>query len=263
MRQIRSFMFTLAAMTTMAIGAPAFAGNIDMTFEGLTDNVLVNTHYTGDRGSSFNQAAFVGRFEWTVTSSDIAGFEAGDTIYTFCTELTEYAASGTFAETPITDLPTSPGGDLSPMSDFRAGLLSELYANRFNEAVGLHGHAYDKDKAAAFQIAAWEIVYQDGGVAESSLNSLGDITLDVNGDDGAGFRVTNIAADIRSLANTWLDELVGGTTVSSNLIGFGADGLQDQITMVPLPAAVWFAAFGLAGVAVGRRRLAKRLASSS
>lgn len=259
MRHFRTMVVGLGLAAAGALAAPALAGNINMTFEGLTDNVFVNTHYTGSRGSTFNQAAYVGRFEWTVNSSDVSSLDAGETIYTFCTELTEYASSGTFTETAINDLPTSPGPGLSPMSDFRAGLLSELYTNHFYEAAGLNGNTYDKDKAAAFQIAAWEIVYQDASVAESSLNSIGDLTLNVNNDDGAGFQVTNVASNIRSLANTWLGGLIGGTGVSSTLIGLGGEGIQDQITMVPLPAAMALAGVGLAGIAVGRRKLTRRM----
>mgnify|MGYP006293167773 CR=1 FL=1 len=250
----------LAGATAIAaMAGSALAADINMTFDNIQgQNVTVN--YNGDRGSTISgQATVAGRFQWSVNSGSAGNFGAGDTMYTFCTEITEYVQQGNsynYDEMSLGNLPTPPDNELEPMGGFRAGLMSELYSNHFFEAAGLNGHSFNNQKAAAFQLAVWEVVYQDADSGnETSLSSLNDMTLDVTSADGGGFWATGIASATQNLANTWLSELVGNTGVGDGMIGLGSDGNQDQVTMVPLPAPAMLAAVGLGGVIIGRKRL--------
>ena len=93
----------------------------------------------------------------------------------------------------------------------------------------------DRDTAAAFQLAAWEIVSESG---DNKLN----IT------DGL-FRVTATGSDAAGkYAQSWLDDVQSGTFKAdlSRVTIFSADNTQDLLTgdlppaPVPLPGAIGF-----------------------
>ncbi|HBJ36665.1 MAG TPA: hypothetical protein DDZ51_18290 [Planctomycetaceae bacterium] len=105
-------------------------------------------------------------------------------------------------------------------------------------------------KTAAFQIAAWEILYETA------------TTTTLRTDTGT-FQITN-NSDVRSLENTWPTGLNPSThyILSGYELRFLHDAIgQDRFMFIPAPVpeptalAVWASfALGLAGTAVPRRR---------
>jgi hypothetical protein len=201
-----------------------------------------------------------GLISWTVKSDgpvSFAGhtFNHGDTLSTFSTTLTEYTTPGamySFNSTAVADMPSHEGTG-SGMGAFRAGLLQELFDNHYNQAV-----TGTRLQAAAFQVAVWEIVYEDR-LAE--VGSGGGPTVAEVFAVGADTFVVSPNSFVVQLADMWLDALTGGVLANGALIGFATDGesigTSDQLgmPMVPLPAPVWMAAMGLAGIVFGRKRL--------
>jgi len=232
------------------------ADTIGMTFDGITGQ-STSYSYTGVRaagGASFGGNTTAGKFAWTVTTGGGTcgnhAFAENETCFTFCTELTQNISQGSkvlYTLQGPSSLPDPSGG--FGMGSFRAALLAELFDNHFVAATTAAGTL----DAAAFQMAVWEIVYQDGTGAGGSASSLGELTLDTLA--GTYSTGNNVAG---ALANSWFIGLTGSYATDPDwLVGFGSTTKQDQITMVPLPAPVWMAAVGLLGVVVGRRRLGR------
>ena len=227
---------------------------IDMTFDNIQGQG-VHYDYSGTRGSAISGNTTAGRFNWTVTSGETINgvtFNAGDHFTTFCTELTQFISTGdefTYSSVAVSSMPTV--GQLgAPMGSFRAGLIQELFNDHYATAVN-----GTLTEAAAFQVAVWEIVYEDRlDDAESGLT-----TIAIAADAGANTFVISSNYDAVQQANLWLDMLTGNYSEDSSLIGFGSESAQDQLLLVPLPAPLWLAGVGLAGVVFGRRKL-QRLA---
>jgi hypothetical protein len=158
----------------------------------------------------------------------------------FCIELDQTInLGGTFtyemiqvAEGPKPGLALGAG----PMGQTKADMLGKLWAAYYDQALSSAG------SAAAFQVAVWEIVY-DGG-------------LDLF-DGGFQARYTNLgtAPAFVQTAQGWLDGL-GNLTESTALAVMSNNSRQDQLVMVPLPAAAW-AGLSLIGAMGLRRKLRK------
>lgn len=233
----------IVAASALLAGGTASAQNIDLSYGGLhfgnSNTLTAQTNY-----GHF----YAGAMDWTVTGGgESYGFNVGDQITTFCTEVTQTVQANTdYGFTELDQAPNSSGG----MGEERAGLVQSLYDNYFSEALN---SAFE---SAAFQIAIWEIVY------ESSTDAGGDLVLDAS--TGPGFRVTGGSADNFSfafgmsaldLANEWLSTLT--STEVTTLLALTSGSAQDQILLVPLPAPILMAGLGLLAVPVLRRRFAR------
>jgi hypothetical protein len=246
------------------------ADEITMSFEspGIYGREI---HYSYDHSGNHANPQLsgnttAGRFDWTVMSEGPVAFGGrvfnnGDRFSTFTAELTGFITPGetyTYGSIAVSDLPGS--ADISTMGAFRAGLLQELFNNHSQQA--FTGSTLE---AAAFQVAIWEIRYEDrlielgsGGGPPLSELLVADADTFVVSDDSA----------VVGLANAWLAELTG-TVLESSLLGFDsgnesiaqASHIGSASVMIPLPAPLWLAGMGLVAVVMGRKRL-RRLAGT-
>ena len=233
-----------AIVAATAIGGAttsSMASTLNLQLDGWAAGPLsFKTSVTGNTGIN------AGAFSW----SD----GVGNSYVTFCTELTQNINFGNSYNYDIDSLSIAPVPNdsinaafphlIGGMGTYRAGLVQNLYDQYFSVALD------SSVNAAAFQLAIWEIVYEEG-LAEgdnSTLNvSDGDFTISNN---NAGNQSQTQAI---TLANTWLSTLssVGVTT----LVALTNDTYQDQILLIPLPAPVLMAGLGLLAVPLIRRRV--------
>jgi len=266
---VRTTSIGMVCCAAFTISGICVANEIAMSFE--TPGIFGRTiSYSYDHTGSHTNPLLsgtttAGRYDWTVISEGpvIFGgsvFNNGDQFSTFTAELTGFVTPGetySYEAVKVEDMPGN--ADSSAMGAFRAGLLQDLFDNHYTESVNgstLH--------AAAFQVAVWEIAYEDR-LAEFGSGG-GPPLSELLAADADTFVVSNDSAVV-DLANTWLDELTG-TVLNSKLIGFGsmAEALSpNQISMqsviVPLPAPFWLAGIGLSAVVVARKKL-RRLAGA-
>jgi len=120
----------------------------------------------------------------------------------------------------------------NPLGDARASLLNRLFTSFYHEVD-------TTTEGAAFQVAIWEIVYEDLASA---------LTVD-DGD----FRAWH-NDDVEDQANTWLANL--GTEEKYSISYYLSGTNQDLLTAapVPLPAGVLLLGTGLGALVVARRR---------
>ena len=215
--------------------ATASAGSIDMRFSAV-DGVVVKIQH-----ESTAITAWAGEMHWDADPALATGAGAsfGSSVDSFCIELTQHAVTSwnTYQIGDVSASPT-PGSTLSGgpagMGATKAGQLGQLWG-------GYHADALTSDvKRAAFQLAVWEIVYDDG--------------LDLG---SGGFKVLNYDANsaaAKTRARQYLAGLSGYTGPSAGLAALRSDSLQDQLVAVPTPTAALGGLVLLGGMAVTRRR---------
>lgn len=187
--------------------------------------------------------------------------DLGETFNTFCIQFNQSITKGTYVFN-VSDLNSAPiGNGSTAMGADRANLLKYLWKQYY-------GLATTATNAAAFQIAIWEIIYENINLAASSS------PFDVGG-GSAKFdaqKNNSYTGASESLANTWLS-----ATWSAYKAGFSGTQLanvwalthankQDQAFLVPgpvpgplpvpLPASVWAGLVLLGGIGV--TKLARR-----
>lgn len=248
---------TIAAAGTLVLAGTVSANTIDMTFEGS------GSFGRGGLDLELNGAPLINRFAGRLTfdvhgSTGDTPFGNGRTLYTFCTEIAAPAEEDNTTYNvyngPNNDNGFEGLGELpdpgAAMGLADAARVSYLFVNYFRDAIsGSSNNASDKDMAAAFQLALWDIVFDD------------DLDVDAGGDDG--FAVTDAPDSVLTLAQTMLTDVALNANlefVSEKVFGFGnqgangGNGAQDQITMIPLPGAAMMGLVGLGGVMAVRRR---------
>jgi hypothetical protein len=242
-RQLYCLALTIAAAAT----ASASADQWNLTFTGMGPHQVVGVNFGAARAynagpvNSFSNL-YTGRMNWTGPGSR--------SYSTFCTQINEYVNFGQtvqFTPTSPTNVPDGPGSP-GPMGDVKSALLQDLYARHYNSVAGSN----DANLNAAFQLAVWEITHEnltadDAASAVSQLN-VGLGALQANSTSGTVF----------NLANSLLASLGGeddGYRTFGGLLGLTNLQYQDQLVVVPVPAALGLAAAGLAGVIGVRRRL--------
>lgn len=229
----------------LCLAGGAGAATVNMNFTG------VGMYRTGlnlsDNGVAKNGVT-AAELRWTAVSSNYNPIQTGQNFKTFCTDLFQYAGNGVMEVAPLSSAPVPGPG----MGTIRAGLIQKLYAAKFSESDD------SNDKAAAFQLAIWEIIYDDSFNA-AAVGS-GRVAAGL-GIDGGDFMLTNQTTTFKNLVNGFLDAAFAETTpmnlialVSPNSVS-GAPR-QDQIYMAPLPTATALAGVGLLGLGSLRRRRA-------
>lgn len=114
-------------------------------------------------------------------------------------------------------------------------MLQELWGRYYGIA------STDPQKAEAFSAAVWETVFE--------TDAARDVTV------GTGFRCTQLATGMASLANSWLATL-DGTGHKADLRALTSGGYQDFLVEVPEPATAGLVLVGsLVQLSLRRKRM--------
>jgi hypothetical protein len=155
-----------------------------------------------------------------------------ESIATFCLEPNQHISPGGSYNYDIVPLTASPQSPAIPtadqtMTDAAADGIRELWARYRDQIVNPTatsgsvanptGSSAD-ERAAAFQLAVWELVYD---TADKYL-----------GDRSGAFFATE-GGNAITIANDWLDTLNGDFASSETLVGLTNSDVQDQMTIVP------------------------------
>ncbi|MGD9693028.1 MAG: hypothetical protein AB7G17_09595 [Phycisphaerales bacterium] len=221
-------------------GATASAGTVNLDFQGSGLNQSVRIHDTSLGVSNLNVAA--GQLKYKVLAGGThPGFTVGSIIYTFCTDISQGAADGYLTIVSLDQAP-APG---AAMGLDRAAMISLLYATKYADSQTTAA------KAAAFQLAVWEIVNE--ATIDFSQGTRGLAGLDASSGD---FRAsTNASAQTQ--ANSYLDSAF--TAFKDGLLGMNvvagvSPTIQDQLFIIPLPTGAGLACAGLLTVGARRKR---------
>jgi hypothetical protein len=250
-------------------GGNARAGWIEAEFVNATPSLQLTVQLLGDGQSGITTQ--VGKYNWDLEASgNNPVYTPTDPFSTFCIELTQHIRTGNDYIYEVTsDIASAPqpgnaqgsgnpGGTVNGgegMGSIRANMIQEL-ADKFYADVGV-----DAVKAAAFQLALWEIIFEDQNGNPGPTPSPLSVT-NGNGDFYIESSSTS-ANNARNQANTWLSQLNGGGSGLGNYAGVNGQyqynlyalvsdnykywdpvackwiekkGAQDQIIIVPKPS---------------------------
>ena len=226
----------------------------DLTMR-MVDHDGQSVRYTYDDGEeSFAGRTRAGRFTWESVGTNNR-YQDAETFNTFCVEIVQpayYNEDANYSFASVVEVP-SPNAGLGGMVANQAAALESLIAQRWTQATT--GSILE---AAAFQLAAWEIVYEGADVNYGEYGSGAQMT-GLSTQTGHFRTVNNQQAS--SLADSWLASLFNDG-ILGRAFGFTSASRQDQIAqavVIPLPAPVALAGLGLLGVVAGRRRFARTL----
>ncbi|MCA9297715.1 MAG: Cys-Gln thioester bond-forming surface protein [Phycisphaerales bacterium] len=233
----------IAAMTVLMAGTIACADTVDVRFTGTARGRNVTLQKSG---STMN--VFAGQLKHTLSNgTGTVGSRLDGDYLTFCTDLDQYVTSTTRTY-EIADLATMPkpaGG----MGESRAQAIRNIFG--FASGQQFVNTSENRDFAAAFQLAVWEIAYDfNSAVGRSSLGvSSGSLIINAY---GGGTLSSAIQAHLNDLFDAANDFNYHG----SDVIGIASETAQDQIlnASIPLPSAALSGGLGLAGLAASRRR---------
>ncbi len=237
------FRSVVAAAAVAAVGTAASASSIELRFlgTGAYQNVRISDSSLGINDYQVG----AGEIRFRVISTDLASYDAGDVIITFCTDIGQTVQpTNTNHMFDVVAAAAAPNPGQAMGAD-RARLLSHLYATSLAGVV-------DAVSAAGFQLAVWEIVNEAG--FDAAAGSFAASGLDVHAGD---FRALNQTA-ARNAANAflqaafagYLDPQARGAAIAAAVSG----QYQDQIVLVPIPAAGSLAGAGLLALGLRRRR---------
>jgi hypothetical protein len=248
----------ILAISMGGLAASANAGQWNLTYDGYGSSLVTNISYNA---SASWDAAPAGSFNAIRVGSHL--FSTGNLSYeTFCVQIFEGLTVGDticFDEVAVSQVPDAspaPG----PMGALKATLVQDLYWRFYDYTTDESVDAATADtRYAAFQIALYEVTHEsiDASDAAGALAQLG---LGQGAFQAAERTTTPGSADAISLAAQMLAEL---GTDGFHFFGSGLKGLtnptfQDQLVIVPVPAAVGLAAAGLLGLGAVRRRMNAR-----
>ncbi|WP_371038493.1 VPLPA-CTERM sorting domain-containing protein [Rhodosalinus sp. FB01] len=234
---MRTSLMALAAGATLVAGAAQAdtitQQEINVFGPNGSANVTVNDGGIDGAGSS---NVIAGAFALNSTNTSYTD-AAGDFV-AFCLDIFNNLNLGTKGDYEVTTTPytgATPPGDISD----RIGDVQRLF-NTAYAGVDLS----DDNQSAGFQLALWEVVFEDSTSTGFDLTS-GDFT------------VTNASSSLRDTAQDYLDGIVGANTGNYQLTYLeSTQGGQNLVTMapIPLPAGGVLLLGALGGLAVARRR---------
>ena len=233
-----------AGLALGAMVSPAIADDIYLDFVGVgkyTNLTIYDSVLTGG-----NKYVSAGQLRYKLKDAP-----DGNVLYDgyfFCTDIENPAADG-WAD--VKDLAEAPADGSGAMGDDRANMVGSLYKYFYDQSDD------SSTKAAAFQVAIWEIVFEDDFDPTAAKNDYDGSKLDPT--DGAGKGDFYTSHDtVSAQADTWLQAAWVYFKDGDwwNLYSGTSDDVQD-IIMIPLPAPFALASVGLLGVLAGRRRLAR------
>ena len=219
---------------TLAVGVSvASAGTVTATLNSVAPGMTIDCSLDG--GANY-EPLLAGQINWTRTGGTQVGNPAGN-FATFCIELTQDVgySSYTFDVVNLQDAPNPGGSGVGlGMGLAKATDIRELWGRHYAEVV-------DNDTATAFQLAVWEIVYDDG--------------LALNADSFQARYPVGPTPTYLTTAQNWLDSLDGQGPMPT-IMALSGEGIQDQIFFAhtPVPAAAWSGLALLAGLGVRQYR---------
>jgi len=239
----------LAATAALGVAGLASASSVTASLSGY-DIRMFDVSITA---GPFEGTPGAGTLEFTV--DDAGGLPLGTDMVAFCIELGE----GNLLNNPgVTFTPfqgediannglPNPGSAAPELTTSHVAALSWLFDNHFQAAKdgGLDGWA--------FQLAIWEIVYETESTFSVTQDDGDFWAADPNG-NSSGDQV-----DAIDRANSWFSSAsfadITSWDINDDLLLLSNDGVQDIVTLIPLPAPVFMGLAGLAGAIVARRRL--------
>lgn len=216
-------LFSVAGLALSSTSAMALTQSAQFNSVGPKQDVTI----TLNAGANTQNVA-AGLMNWTSTGGGIKG--GAEQFKTFCIEVDQNIGGGNIVTFNVVAPELAP--NTAPAGVIKAALLSELYGRFFAGLVSGNNQQH-----AAFQLAVWEIVY-DNGVSLSADS----------------FQVTSAPTGTAALAQSWLDAL-NGTGPMIVLSALTHPTRQDQLvpfSVIPTPGAM--AALGLGGLVATRRR---------
>lgn len=233
---MKKLLAPIVCAAAAAAPALAHADTIDVRWTGTLAGQMVKVEFDGSP-----MEVFMGQLahEFSNGTGAAAAFDGSQ--ITYCTDLSQLVTGdgATYDLLTVPQLPVSTGE--LPMGAARAQAIYDIYAVHGGSAAGLGAL---NAKAAAFQAALWEIVYDyDAGAGLSSIDlSAGRVRI--TNTDGSPLPV-DLASDFASVIAS-----IGSG--GAPLLGVGHAGFQDQI-FLPAPGPLALAGLG-AGLLARRRR---------
>ena len=238
----RATTVAMAVVVSLVVAAGASAGVLGTVYScmsSVSPGLTMSTWVTPYDTSWFN--GLTGRCNMSYSNYSPGAPAVSGPAY--CTEVEGWRLGSWYtmnirpvSETPVSSGPADTG--YGPMGAAKAEALRELWG-RF------YALANDNVSCAAFQLAVWEITYEDLYVPTppgwdvtvgkfKALDGGGNTTLAIN------------------QANTWLGQITG-TGPKAVLYGLSLGGVQDVI-VTPEPATMAFLSLGGIGLLLSRRR---------
>ncbi len=230
---------TILTLSSLAV-APAMAQSVMMKFNGTGTGSNVRVTF-----GTTTSDVFVGQLKHSITGPTNTDPRLNGNFVTYCIDLSQVVSSQN-RSFDVVQLNSAPSilGDKA----MRASALESLFANVGNAPLMWNT---SNDYAAAFQLAIWEIIND----FDSSKTNAG---LDITGGEFTARRTNNSAltSGMMNNLNTFLGFARAGTSMpqSNSLLGIASATNQDQVTMIPTPAAAALAGLGMGLIAARRRR---------
>ncbi len=217
---------SILALILAGTAGVASADSVNLTYDG--QGAYGNTITVSLSGGLFFQN---GSSSSNIWAGQLAVTVDGQSIDVYCTELTQWAGSGVFDVIALPDAPRPGEG----MGQAKADAIQQLY-NATNGAMDIDTNA----EAAAFQAVIWEIVYDYDGTEATMSTAAGNVQM---------LGINN------SLFNLYRGFASANGDKTPYVAAYTNETYQDMLfTVIPLPGAAMMAGFGLAGIAIRRRR---------
>lgn len=232
----------IAAIAATAACSGALADTVDVRYVGTGQGRVIKYDFNGSRKN-----VFAGQLKHNFSNGTGVASQLSGDILTFCTDLTEYVSRSS-RSFELVDPQFAPG---DPMGLNRANALRDLFGFAGGQQLS---RTVDRDYAAAFQLAVWEIVYDFNDAQGRSSLDIESGAFESYKRDGS-----QLSSAIRGHLGDLFDAIGTGAGRSNGMDLFAVvnDGSQDQlveIPAVPLPPAGGLAFAGLLGAATMRRR---------
>jgi hypothetical protein len=230
----KSLMFLLVLFTVALLSSVALATPVSVTYVGYGPFETANIKYSKDGTSKTISGVVAGYYNIKIAGID--GWNPGDIFKSFCVDVFDNVPPINSANTgyELVSLDEVPKQNAGPMGAVRATRLKKLWANYYSTT-------FVAQYAAAFQLAVWEIVYDD------------DLNL-TNGN----FQVTYAQDATKAQANTWLTGLDNLTIAANkpNISAVTSNTYQDFVapSPVPEPASIFLFGTSLLGLFVASRK---------
>jgi hypothetical protein len=238
---------SIAAAAVFAAGSflssNASADTVSATWLSADPYLSTNVKVVDFHGFSMNATGKVGVNNWLVTATTSDLFAVNQVFDAFCIELRQNVSNpsvftvGSVDTAPDPDYPTTDAilGIGSPKANYLRELWGEFY-----DDIHVGTTAQQNINGAAFQLAVWNIVYDEDFTTSS----------------GTFYATTQPAAQTQ--ADDWLEYIRDNNGAMANLIALTNPQGQDMITAVHMPTPV-AAGMGLSCLvlAMMRRRRAR------